>query len=63
MLVARRSEVLDRLPLHEVSPAVEERLQYFFERKWGEGKLTELWMNRDVLFSRSHRQLAQSTSL
>ena len=41
MLVARLSEALDTLPLHEVSPDVVELLRDFFEQKWREGKLSE----------------------
>ena len=48
MLVARLSEALDTLPLHEVSPKLFELMQDFFEQKWLEGKLSELFSDEDI---------------
>lgn len=39
---------MDTLPLHEVSPDIEELLRDFFEARWREGKLSELWTDEDV---------------
>ena len=48
LIIARLSDMLDTLPLHEVSPEIEELLRDFFEQRWREGKLSDLWTDDDV---------------
>ena len=48
LIIARLSDTLDTLPLHEVSPDIEELLRFFFEKRWREGKLSDLWSDEDV---------------
>lgn len=43
LIIARLADTLDTLPLHEVSPDVAELLSEFFDEKWQQGKLSELW--------------------
>ena len=40
--------MLDTLPLHEVDAEIEEILRFFFEKRWREGKLSDLWSDEDV---------------
>ena len=48
MLVYHLGEALDTLLLHEVSPDIFTLMQDFFEAKWSEGKLTELFTDEDI---------------
>lgn len=48
MLIAQLSEALETLALHEVSPKLFELMQDFFEQKWLEGKLSELFTDEDI---------------
>ena len=48
MITARLADTLDTLPLHEVSPDIEELLRDYFEARWREGKQSDLWTDEDV---------------